>query len=111
MYEGQIIFAQIMDYLPRDAFDTCIKRYRGNFQVKDFSCRDQFYAMAFAQLTLRDGLRGIQESLRANAHCLYHMGFRCRTISRSTLAMANEQRPWQIYADFALVLMERARKL
>jgi transposase len=111
MYEGKIIFAQVMDFLPRDVFDACVKRYRGNHQVKDFSCRDQFCAMAFAQLTLRDGLRGIQESLRANAHCLYHMGFRCRTISRSTLSVANENRPWQIYADFALVLMERARKL
>ena len=111
MYEGKIIFAQIMDFLPRDVFDSCVKRYRGNHQVKDFSCRDQFCAMAFAQLTLRDGLRGIQESLRANAHCLYHMGFRCNTISRSTLSVANENRPWQIYADFALVLMDRARKL
>jgi transposase len=111
MYEGKIIFAQVMDFLPRDVFDACVKRYRGNHQVKDFSCRDQFCAMAFAQLTLRDGLRGIQESLRANAHCLYHMGFRCRTISRSTLSVANENRPWQIYADFALVLMERARRL
>ena len=111
MYTGKIIFAQIMDFLPRDVFDACVKRYRGNHQVKDFSCRDQFYAMAFAQLTLRDGLRGIQESLRANAHCLYHMGFRSKTISRNTLAVANENRYWQIYADFALALMARARKL
>jgi IS4 transposase len=111
MHEGRIIFAQIMDYLPRDVFDACVKRYRGDHQVKNFSCRDQFYSMAFAQLTLRDGLRGIQESLRANAHCLYHMGFRCRTISRNTLAVANENRPWKIYADFALALMERALKL
>jgi transposase len=111
MQKGRIIFAQIMDYLPRDVFDACVNRYRGNLQVKDFSCRDQFCAMAFAQITLRDGLRGIQESLRANAHCLYRMGFRCKTISRSTLAAANENRSWKIYADLALVLMERARKL
>ena len=111
MHKGRIIFAQIMDYLPRDVFDACVNRYRGNLQVKDFSCRDQFCAMAFAQITLRDGLRGIQESLRANAHCLYRMGFRCKTISRNTLAVANENRPWQIYADLALVLMGRARKL
>ncbi len=60
--------------------------------------------MAFAQMTNRDGLRGIQETLRANAHCLYHMGFRCKTISRNTLAHANQERPWQIYAEFAMVL-------
>ena len=111
MHEGRLIFAQIMDHLPREVFDACVERYQGNRKVAGFTCRDQFYAMAFAQLTLRDGLRGIQESLRANSHCLYHMGFRCKTISRSTLADANEQRPWKIYADFALALMTRARKL
>ena len=111
MYEGRLVFAQIMDFLPREVFDDCVARYQGNRKVTEFSCRDQFCAMAFAQLTLRDGLRGIQESLRANEHCLYHMGFRCKTISKTTLARANEQRSWKIYADFALALMARARKL
>ena len=59
MYEGQIIFAQLMDYLPREVFDDCVKQYGGNYNNKGFSCRDQFLAMAFAQLTLREGLRGI----------------------------------------------------
>ena len=111
MYEGRNIFAQIMDYLPREAFDDYVARYRGNRKVTEFSCRDQFYAMSFAQFTDREGLRGIQESLRANRHCLYHMGFRCQTISRSTLARANKQRAWKIWADLALFLMARARRL
>lgn len=111
MYEGRLIFAQIMDYLPREVFDDCVKQYRGNYNNKGFTCRDQFLAMAFAQLTLRDGLRGIQDTLDANRHCLYHMGFRCGSISKSTLAHANRTRPWQIYAQFAMALMERARKL
>ena len=111
MYEGRLIFTQIMDHLPREIFDDCVKRHAGHHQVKDFSCRDQFYAMAFAQITDREGLRGIQESLRANEHCLYHMGFRCQSISRTTLARANEQRSWKIYADLAMALMARARKL
>ena len=111
MYEGRLIFTQIMDHLPREAFDDCVARYQGNRKVSEFSCRDQFYAMAFAQITDREGLRGIQESLRANDHCLYHMGFRCQNISRTTLARANEQRSWKIYADLALRLMARARKL
>jgi hypothetical protein len=111
MYEGRLIFAQLMDYLPREVFDNCIKQYGGNYNNKGFTCRDQFLAMAFAQLTLRDGLRGIQDTLDANRHCLYHMGFRCSSIVRSTLAHANKHRPWQIYARFAIALMDRARKL
>jgi IS4 transposase len=111
MYEGRLIFAQIMDYLPREVFDDCVKQHGGNYNCKGFTCRDQFLAMAFAQLTLRDGLRGIQDSLEANSHCLYHMGFRCGSISKSTLAHANKTRSWRIYAQFATALMERARKL
>lgn len=111
MHEGRLIFAQIMDYLPREIFDDCVGRHRGNYNNKGFTCRDQFLAMAFAQLTLRDGLRGIQDTLDANSHCLYRMGFRCGSISKSTLAHANKTRPWQIYAQFAMALMARARKL
>jgi len=41
---------------------------------------------------------------------LYHCGFR-GSIARSTLAGANENRDWRIYADFAQVLIQTARKL
>ncbi len=111
MYEGRLIFAQLMDYLPRAMFDTCVERYRGNYNCKGFTCRDQFLAMAYAQFTALDGLRGIQDSLDVNRHCLYHMGFRCGVPLRSTLAHANKTRPWRIYAELAMALMERARKL
>ena len=111
MDEGRIVFAQLMDYLPREVFDVCVEKHRGNYNHKGFTYRDQFFAMAFAQLTLRDGLRGIQGTLDANRHCLYRMGFRCGSISKSTLAHANKNRPWQIYAELAVALMERARKL
>jgi transposase len=67
--------------------------------------------MAYAQLTRLNGLRGIQDTINVNSHCLYHMGFRCGSLSKSTLAHANKTRPWQIYAHFAMDLMERARKL
>ena len=111
MYEGKILFAQIMEYLPRKVFDNAIARHRGNYKVRNFSCRDQFLAMAFAQLTLRSSLRGIESTLRVNRSLLYHMGFRCETISRNTLAVANENRSWQIYAELARHLMRKAQKL
>ena len=111
MYAGKILFAQIMEYLPRKVFNNAIARHQGDYRVQDFSCRDQFLAMAFAQLTQRSGLRGIEDTLRANSSLLYHMGFRCETISRSTLSKANENRPWRIYAELAVALMERARTL
>jgi len=111
MHKGRIIFAQIMDHLPRRPLERCVEKYGGDHRIRRLSCRDQFLAMSYAQLTRLDGLRGIQETLDANRHCLYHMGFRCASVPRSTLADANEQRPWRIWAEFALVLMAKAQEL
>jgi len=66
--------------------------------------------MAFAQLTYRESLRDIEICLRAFFPQLYHMGIR-GNVSRSTLADANENRDWRIYADFAQVLIGIARPL
>jgi hypothetical protein len=110
MYKDRLVFAQLMDFLPRHDFDKCVRRYRGNYRTRDFSCRDQFLAMAFAQLTYRESLRDIETCLRSVQPKLYHMGFRGR-IARSTLADANQRRDWRIYADFAQTLIHRARTL
>lgn len=104
------VFAQVMELLPRDDFRACVRRYGGEYKVRHFSCSDQFLCMAFAQLTGRESLRDIETCLRAMQSRLYHMGIRGR-VSRSTLADANESRCWRIYADFAQILVARARKL
>ena len=110
MYKGKLIFSQLMSFLPKYEFEKCVSRYRGHYKVKDFSCWDQFLCMSFAQLTYRESLRDIEVCLRSMQSKLYHMGFRCK-ISRSTLADANENRDWRIYADFAQVLIHHARRL
>ncbi len=111
MHQGKLVFSQLMAFLPLSTFLRCVAAHRGEHKVKDISCLDQFLAMAFAQLTYRESLRDIEVSLRAQAKRLYHMGFRCQTISRNTLAHANATRPWQIYADFAQHLIGMARLL
>jgi hypothetical protein len=110
MYQGQTIFSQLMEFLPRHSFRQCVNRYQGNYRMRSFSCHDQFLCMAFAQLTFRESLRDIECCLRALQEKLYHVGFRS-PISRSTLADANENRDWRIYADFAQVLINHARPL
>ena len=96
--------------MPLRRFHTCVKRYRGNYKVQRFTCLDQFLVMAFAQLTYRESLRDIEACLRAMQSKLYHMGIRSR-VSRNTLAHANEVRDWRIYADFAHLLIDKARRL
>jgi hypothetical protein len=110
MYAGRTVFAQLMDFFPLPEFHRCVERYRGEHKVHSFSCLDQLLALAFAQLTYRESLRDIETCLRAIPSRLYHMGFRSE-VSRSTLAKANEQRDWRIYADVAQVLMRQARQL
>jgi len=99
-----------MGHLPSYEFQKCVARYRGDSHDRGFSCRDQYLAMAFAQLTYRESLRDIEACLRAMSRKLYHMGFRGR-VARSTLADANDAHDWRIYADFAQVLIRIARPL
>ena len=110
MNTGKTIFSQVIEHLPMHTFRQCVERYRGNYKVQSFSCLDQFLCMAFAQLTHRESLRGIEVCLRAQQSKLYHMGIRGK-VSRSTLADANENRDWRIYADFAQSLINTARDL
>ena len=52
MHQGKLVFAQLMVFLLLSTFRRCVADHRGEHKVKDFSCLDQFFAMAFAQLTI-----------------------------------------------------------
>jgi hypothetical protein len=110
MNSGLTVFSQIMNFLPRYEFQKCVARYRGNYKIQSFPCLQHFYVMAFAQLTYRESLRDIEDCLKAMHHKLYHSGIRS-PVSRSTLSDANDSRDWRIYADFAQVLIRKARSL
>ena len=110
MNAGRTIFAQLMDFFPLAEFRRCVARYRGDYKVHSFSCLDHFLTLAFAQLTGRESLRDIEACLRGLQPRLYHMGFRS-VVARNTLANANEQRDWRIFADVAQVLIGEARQL
>jgi len=110
MNSGRTVFAQLIEHLPHKEFQKCVARYRGDRYAKNFSCWDQYLAMAFAQFTYRESLRDIETCLGAVGGKLYHMGFRT-SVARSTLADANESRDWRIYADFAQTLIATARRL
>lgn len=110
MYTGKTVFAQLMMFMPDHEFQKCVDHYNGDYRVRSFSCREHFLVMSFAQLTGRESLRDIENCLTAFSNKLYHSGIK-QPISKSTLADANEKRDWRIYADFAQVLIKKARPL
>jgi len=110
MHAGKLVFSQLMEFIPWRRFETCVGRYRGDRKIKTFPCSEHLRVMAFAQLTYRESLRDIETCLRAVKSKWYHMGLR-GGVSRNTLANANQQRDWRIYADFAQVLIGEARLL
>ncbi len=110
MHTGKLIFNQLLRPLHHNVFRRIVARYDGDYRIRAFSCWDQFICLAFGQLTFRESLRDLELGLRSRPEHLYHLGLRGR-VCRSTLAEANEQRDWRIYADVAAVLIRHARRL
>jgi len=110
MNSGRFVLSQILDLVHWQTLARLVKRYDAESRVRHFGCRQQFIAMAFAQLTWREGLRDIADCLNARPTTRYHLGFR-EPIAKSTLADANEQREWRLWEDLAKSLMRKARPL
>jgi uncharacterized protein DUF4372 len=110
MNSGRFVLSQVLDQVHRQALERCAQRYNANDRVRHFGCRQQFTAMAFAQMTWREGLRDIEACLNAKPEALYHLGF-SEPIARSTLADANEGRDWRLWRDLAVGLIAKARRL
>ena len=74
MNNGKTIFSQIMSNIPEREFKACVDRYKGNYRSRNFTCKDQFLVMSYAQLTNRGSLRDIENCLTALSSRLYHCG-------------------------------------
>ena len=109
MPTGKTVFSQLMDLVPDYELGKCIDKYQGDYRAKKFTCRDQFKVMSFAQLTGSSSLRVIEATLTAFSPKLYHTGL--KLMHKSTLAEFNENKDWQIYRDFAQVLVAWAQRL
>ena len=110
MHSGKYIFSQVMDFSPWHTFDRCVNHYQGNRRVRSFRCSQHYRAMSIAQLNRRSSLRDLIICLQAHQDKLYHLGL-SGGIHRNTLAKANENRDWRIYADYAQRLIALARPL
>jgi len=110
MNQGKYVFSQLMSLISHTSFNSCVKRYKGDYKAKHFSCWNQFLCMAFGQLTHRESLSDTILCLSANSQKLYHIGIG-NAIAKSTLSKANENRSWKIYYDLAMLLIKEAKQL
>jgi len=108
--KGKFVFAQLASLVTRYEFEKCVLRHQGDYKVQEFSCWNQFLCMIFGQLTHRESARYIITCLKAHQNKVYHLGIK-QIVSHSTLTRANENRSWQIYADFAVHLIAIVRPL
>ena len=108
MNHGRTVFAQLVELLPRKAFDLAVRRYDGQHRVRALSCMDQLLCMIFAQLTARASLRETVHCLRALGTRRYHWVIR-GAVAKSTLADANERRDYRIFRDLALAMIATGR--
>ena len=102
------IFSQILSLFPRLDFDKAVKETKAERRAKGFTCWGQFVAMMFCQLGRAHSLREITGGLRSCEGKLKHLGIAAPC--RSTLAYANEHRPWELYQNIFLSLLERCQK-
>ena len=94
MNTGKYIFAQLIEFLPQRIFDRIVMKYEGNKYVKHFTCWNQLLVMMFGQLSNRDSLRDLTNTVSAHTNKAYHLGFG-KNVTRSNLAKVNERRePW-----------------
>lgn len=92
------IFSQILGLIPRGMFDKSVRKHEAEKHAKGMTCLSQFIALMFCQLGGARSLREIVGGLAASEGKLKHLGV-SKAPTRSTLAYANEHRPWQVYKD------------
>lgn len=110
MNSGKYVFRQVLDFVNQYEFNKCVKRYSGDYRVRDFRCWNQFVQLLFGQITSLDSLRSICLCLQAHEGQLYHLGVK-QSVDHTTFSRANENRDWRIFADFGEYLIGLVRPL
>jgi len=99
------IFSQLLQLFPRYEFQKLVQKTKAERHARGFTCWAQFVAMLFCHLGRAHSLREITGGLQSCEGKLKHLGILAP--HRSTLAYANEHRPWQLYQDLFLLLLQR----
>ena len=109
MHKDPYIFAQLVKFLDRSKFNRIVTKYEGDKYIKSYTCWNQLLTMLFGQLSNRESLRDLIVAMEAHAGKLYHLGIG-KSVTRSNLSKANEQRNYRIFEEYATFMIAEARK-
>ena len=109
MNKSKYVFAQLAEFLNNNKFRHLVDKYHGDRYIKSFTCWNEMLTMMFGQLCNRDGLRDLVVALEAHHGKLYHLGMG-KSVTRSNLSKANENRDYRIFEDFAFYMIKLARE-
>lgn len=109
MHKDPFVFAQLVQFMNRSKFNRIVAKYDGDKYVKSFTCWNQLLTMMFGQLTNRESLRDLIVATEAHSGKLYHLGMG-KSVTRSNLSKANEQRDFRIFEEFAYYMIDEARR-
>ena len=110
MHKDRRVFAQLVQFMDRNHFNYLLRKYDGDRYVKSYTCWNQLLTLMFGQLSNRESLRDLIVAMEAHARKLYHPGIG-KSVTRSNLSKANEQRDYRIFEELAFYMIAEARKL
>jgi hypothetical protein len=102
------VFSQLLQLFSRGAFARAVKEHSAERNAKGFTCWGQFVAMLFCQVAQLKSLREVCMGLASCEAPLKHLGI-SETPNKSTLAYANEHRPWELYQTIFGQLLEKCQ--
>jgi len=98
MIQPTSLFAQILSLVNKNEFHRIVKEHNAEYDAKGFSSWTQFTSMLFGQFAHCESLREVCHGLHTLNGKLSHLGI-SEAPARSTLAYANEHRPWEVFRD------------
>lgn len=102
------VFSQLLQLFSRGEFARAVKQHSAERNAKGFTCWGQFVAMLFCQVAQLKSLREVCMGLASCEAPLKHVGI-SETPNKSTLAYANEHRPWELYQTIFGQLLEKCQ--
>ena len=104
------IFSQVLKLFSRGDFEKAVKEHKAERHARGFTSWGQFMAMLFCQLGRAHSLREICGGLACCEGQLKHLGVPV-VPKKSTLAYANEHRPWELYQTVFEQTLGKCREL